>query len=282
MAEGMKLALAAMMFYGLADLVFKHAAAKGVEAHHFLAFQSVFFTVGIFLYGLMTDTIFLGVPFLWGMLTGVLVFVALYNFARSLMSGAASIVVPIFRLSFTITTVLSLWFLREALTAWKLTGLAAALIAVWLLLAGNSASSPRATWPSVLQILVSSVVMGIVSFVYKLGTIAGGSPATLIAGQAVVYLPLAILFTLARGRGAKPPQGAWRYSAMAALLQLSALVMLISGLQQGEASILVPIAQLGFVVTSALGFIFLRERLTLRKVFGLAFAIASLVCLTRS
>ena len=45
---------------------------------------------------------------------------------------------------------------------------------------------------------------------------------------------------------------------------------------------LVPVAQLSFVVTAGLGFVFLRETLTLRKGFGLAFAIAALICFARS
>jgi uncharacterized membrane protein len=46
--------------------------------------------------------------------------------------------------------------------------------------------------------------------------------------------------------------------------------------------VLVPVAQMSFVVTAGLGFVFLREALTLRKGFGLAFAIAALVCLAHS
>jgi len=157
MAEGVELALGTMMFYGLADWVYKRAAASGVQPHHFLLLQAFFFAPGIFLYGLATGTLVLGVPFAWGMTAGVLVFVALYNFARSLASGAVSIVAPVFRLSFAIT-----------------------------------------------------VAMGIVNLVYKLATIAGGSPATVLTGQASVFLPLTALFALARDRGFHPPPGAWR------------------------------------------------------------------------
>ena len=282
MAEGVVLALGTMMFYGLADWVYKRAAASGVQAHHFLALQAFFFAPGIFLYGLATGTLALGTPFAWGMVAGVLVFVALYNFARSLTSGAVSIVAPVFRLSFAITVALAVWLLDERLTRWKLAGLAASLVAVWLLLAGGPASAPRATTSSVLRVLVATVAMGVVSLVYKLGAIAGGSPATVLAGQASVFLPLATLFALRRDRGFHPPPGAWRQSAMAAVLLLFGLVMLVAGLERGEASVLVPVAQMSFVVTAGLGFVFLREPLTLRKGFGLAFAIAALVCLAHS
>lgn len=282
MAEGVELALGAMMFYGLADWVYKRAAASGVQAHHFLAVQAFFFAPGIFLYGLTTGTLVLGAPFAWGMTAGVLVFVALYNFARSLASGAVSIVAPVFRLSFAITAALAVWLLDEPLTNWKLAGLAAALAAVWLLLAGGPASAPRATTSSVLRVLVATVAMGIVSLVYKLGALAGGSPATVLTGQASVFLPLATLFALARDRGFHPPPGAWRHGATAAVLLLFGLVMLLAGLARGQASVLVPVAQLSFVVTAGLGLVFLRETLTLRKGFGLAFAIAALICLARS
>jgi drug/metabolite transporter (DMT)-like permease len=282
MAEGVELALGAMLFYGLADWVYKRAASSGVQAHHFLALQAFFFAPGIFLYGLTTGTLVVGVAFAWGMTAGVLVFVALYNFARSLASGAVSIVAPVFRLSFAITAALAVWLLDEPLTSWKLAGLAASLAAVWLLLAGGPMLAPRVTASSVLRVLVATAAMGIVSLIYKLGAIAGGSPATVLTGQASVFFPLATLFAVARDRGFHPPPGAWRYGATAAVLLLFGLVMLLAGLSRGEASVLVPVAQLSFVVTAGLGFVFLRETLTLRKGFGLAFAIAALLCLARS
>jgi len=95
-------------------------------------------------------------------------------------------------------------------------------------------------------------------------------------------MPLAAMFALARDRGFHPPLGAWRHGATAAVLLLFGLIMLLAGLARGQASVLVPVAQLSFVVTAGLGFVFLRETLTLRKGFGLAFAIAALVCLARS
>ena len=282
MAEGMELALGAMMLYGLADWVYKRAAANKVQAHHFLALQAFFFAPGIILYGLATGTLVLGKPFAWGMTAGVLMFVALYNFARSLASGAVSIVAPVFRLNFAITVALAVWLLDERLTDWKLAGIAASLAAVWLLLAGGSSSAPRITKSALLHALVATAAMGMVNFIYKLAAIAGGSPATVLTGQASVFLPLATLFALVRDRGFHPPPGAWRYPATAAVLLLFGLFMLIAGLAQGEASVLVPVAQMGFVVSSGLGFVFLREALTLRKGFGLAVAIAALACLAHS
>ena len=80
----------------------------------------------------------------------------------------------------------------------------------------------------------------------------------------------------------RPARGAWRYGAAAAALFLAALVLLFESLARGEASVLVPISQMGFVITAAAGIIFLREPLTLRKATGLACAVAALMCLAES
>lgn len=282
MADGIGLALAAMAFYGLADWIYKHAAARGVRAHHFLMLQAFFFAPGIFLYGLATGTLALGKPFVWGMAAGMLLFVALYNFARSLATGAVSIVVPVFRLSFAMTAVLAVLLLDESMTQWKLIGLAASLGAVWLLLGGGASAGRRAAGAAVLRVVVAMVTMSVVSLIYKIGVMTGGSPATVMTGQASVFVSLATGFAVARDRGFRPAPGAWRYGATAAVLLLFAQVLLLAGLKSGQASVLVPVAQLSFVVTSALGFFFMREPITLRKGCGLAFAVAALLCLAHS
>jgi uncharacterized membrane protein len=78
--------------------------------------QAFFFAPGIFLYGVATGTLALGAAFAWGMTAGALVFVGLYHFARSLTEGTVSVVVTVFRLSFTITAALAMAFLGEPLT----------------------------------------------------------------------------------------------------------------------------------------------------------------------
>jgi uncharacterized membrane protein len=50
----------------------------------------------------------------------------------------------------------------------------------------------------------------------------------------------------------------------------------------GQASVLVPIAQMGFVVAALLGIFILRERVTVHKVIGLATALAALAALAAS
>jgi len=285
MAEGIELALGAMICYGIVDWVYKRAAAAAVPAHQMMMTQAFFFAPGIFLYGLATDTLAFGVPFVWGVGAGVFIFVALYNFNRSLATGAVSVVAPVFRLSFAITATLAVGILDEPIGAWKAAGLGLALAAVWLLLGGRDVdrrSAPRPPLQALIRVLVATIAMGIVSFFYKLGALAGGSPATVLAGQASTFAPLAIVFATARDRGLVVPRAAWTHAATTALLLLVGVIMLITGLRRGEASTLVPIAQLSFVITAGLGLTLQHESSSPRKTCGLACAVAALLCLAQS
>jgi drug/metabolite transporter (DMT)-like permease len=284
MTPGYEYALVAMILLGLVDLVYKRGAAAGVQAHHFLMVQAWCFAPAVALYGLITGTLKLEMAMLWGMGAGLFVFVALYNFARSLKSGSVSVVAPIFRLSFTVTAVLAVLILGEPLTGYKLAGLALALAAVWLLLGAESGAAPAAGAARLplVQALIAMAAMGVANFFYKVGALTGGSPATFIAGQAAIFLPLATGFAWRVDGGLRTTRAAWIHAGTAAALFLLALVLLFESLARGEASVLVPISQMGFVVTAAFGLVFLREPFTMRKGAGLAFAVTALVCLAYS
>jgi len=203
MVFGVELALGAMVCLGLADLLYKRGAAAGVPAHHFLMVQAWCFAPAVTLYGLATGTLELKAYMLWGMGAGLFVFVALYNFARSLQTGSVSLIAPIFRLSFTVTTALAVLLLGEPLGAWKVAGLVLALAAVWLLLGGDggTGAEPGAARSPLAQALIAMAAMGVANFLYKVGAASGGSPATFIAGQAAVFLPLATGYAWIIDRG---------------------------------------------------------------------------------
>lgn len=283
MSHGIGYALAAMICFGFADLVYKRAATAGVQAHHFMMVQGWCFAPAVTLYGLSTGTLAIGPPAWWGAAAGFCAFAGFYNFARSLKTGSVSVNAPIFRLSFTITAALAVWLLDEPLTPAKLAGLALALAAVWLLLGGNGGdrSARRASRSSLLQVLAATVAIGVANVLYKFGVRAEATAATLLVAQASMFVPLSTGFAAIVDRAIRPPLATWRYAGAAALLLAFGFVLLIESLAFGQASVMVPIAQMGFIVTAALGIIFLREPWSPRKGAGLAIALAALACLAR-
>ncbi len=273
-------ALGAMLCYGLADLVYKRAAIAGVRPHHFLMVQAWLFAPAVVIFALATGALHIVPAAGWGAAAGLCVFVGLYNFTRSLREGAVSINAPIFRLSFTITATLAVIVLGEPLGAFKIAGLGLALLATWLLLGGGNRSG--VTRASLLQVLTATCAFGIANFCYKLGVMNGATPATMVVSQAAVFFPLATLFGYLPERKFNPSQTTWPYAASAALLLAFAFMLMATSLVTGPASVLVPVAQMGFVITAIAGIVVLGERSSARQIAGLAAAVAALVCLALS
>jgi uncharacterized membrane protein len=277
MTPGLGFALGAMVCFGAGDLIYKRAAAAGVEARHFAMLQAWVFCPGVTLYAWLTGTLDPQTWALWGSLAGAFLLIAVHNFLASLKSGAVSTNAPIFRLNFTITAALAVLLLGETLTLAKLAALASALAAVWLLLAEPAAGGGRANLSSLARVLVATVAMGLTSFFHKIGLMHGALPETLVSAQAWTFCTLATLIALVGDRGYKVPAYAWRYAPSAAVVLVAAFVLLVHGLALGPASVLVPVAQMSFVFTALLGAAIFRESLDARKRIGLAVAALTLV-----
>ena len=188
-------------------------------------------------------------------------------------------------MSFVVTTALAVFLLGEALTIPKIAGMALALVAVWLLLGAppaGSAEASRDRHASLARVLVATVAVGFASFTYKLGLRQGAVPIALVVAQGSVAVTLATAFAAHVDHDIRPSRAALRHAPISAALLVGAFTLLANGLERGEASVVVPIAQMGFVVTALLGFIFLREPLVPRKIAGLVVALLALTSLAWS
>ncbi len=276
MTPGLGFALGAMLCFGVGDLIYKRAAAAGIEAGQFVMLQAWVFCPGITLYAWLTGTLDPHLSALWGSLAGLFLLIATYNFVRSLQGGAVSTNAPIFRLNFTITAALAILLLGETLTVAKAVALGCALVAVWLLLAEPGATRGQLNLGSLTRVLIATVAMAFANLFYKVGLQHGALPETIVAAQAWAFCSTATLLRFMRERRLRVTPGAWRYSTLAALALLVAFVLLMHGLALGPASVLVPVAQMSFVFTALFGAAIFREDLNMRKRAGLVVAAAAL------
>ncbi|MDB5601350.1 MAG: hypothetical protein JWN71_3394, partial [Xanthobacteraceae bacterium] len=166
----------------------------------------------------------------------------------------------------------------------KIAGLALALLATWLLLGGGAvgAAPSETRRRSFVQVGVATLAFGTSTFCHTVGLRHGAVPETLGVAQAALFLPLATTVVLVTDRKLSVPPVTFRYGGSAAILLLIATISLLHGIAAGQASVLVPIAQMGFIVAALLGIFVLRERVTVRKAVGLACALGALAVLAAS
>lgn len=283
MPEGTLHALTAMVLFGFGDLVYKRVAQAGIPAHRFMMVQTWFFAACTGLYGLITDSLHYAPAVLWAPVAGVFAFGGFYLFALSLATGSVSVNAPVFRLSFVVTATLAVLILGESVTAIKLVGIALALAAVWMLVGGASAAALRtARRDSLTFVLIATAAVGVANLMYKIAMSQGAQPATLLFVQALCVAALSMGVTMKRDGSIRPDARTLRFSATSGLLIGAAFIFLLMSLQRGAASVMVPIAQMGFVVTALAGFVFLREPFTTRTSVGLLLALAALASLAMS
>jgi uncharacterized membrane protein len=280
MTGALPYALAALAFYGVGDFFYKRAAGQGLRADHLLMSQAWIFLPLVVVYTLLTGTLAPRLAALWGSLAGVFVFLGFYNFIKSLATGPVSVNAPIFRLNFVVTALLAIVVLGEPLGWTKLAGLVLALGATWLLLgaraAGEWAHEDRA---ALLRVVFATLCFGLANFLHAVGLRRGVVPETMLVAQAIVFMPLTNLAVLVADGKLAAPKAAWGYGVLMSVVLLGAFVCLLHGVALGQASVVVPIAQMGFVVTALLGVFLLGEPVTARKLLGLGLAVAALVAL---
>jgi drug/metabolite transporter (DMT)-like permease len=278
-------AIMAMVCYGLSDFIYKQAAAAAIRADHFLMAQAWLFCPVVILYTLATHTLVLNFAALWGSLAGVFILIGLYYFIRSLAAGSVSTNASIFRMNFIVTVFLVIAFLGEPLTPRKIAGLGLALLATWLLV-GAGAIADRTTSDarrrSLIQVAVATLAFGASNFFHTVGLRHGAVPETLAVAQMALFMPLATIVVYFADRNLRLPPVTFKYGAAAAVVLLGATIFLLRGVAGGQASVLVPIAQMGFIVAALLGIFILREPVTVRKAIGLVSALAALAVLAWS
>jgi uncharacterized membrane protein len=247
--------------------------------------QGWFFCPLVILYALATHRLILDPVALWGSLAGLLILLGFYYFLRSLVTGSISTNASIFRLNFIVTVLLVVALLGEPLTPGKSAGLGFALLATWLLLGGGASADgapSNARRRSLIQVAVATLCFGASNFFHTVGLRQGALPETLAVAQAAVFMPLATLLVYITDRRLRPPLVTFGYSSIAAVLLLAATIFLLRSIAGGEASVVVPITQMGFIVAALLGIALLGERLTVRKVLGLLSAMVTLAVLAAS
>jgi drug/metabolite transporter (DMT)-like permease len=208
MTPGLGFALGGMLCFSAGDLIYKRAAANGIQSKHFAMLQAWVFCPSVTVYAWLTGTLDPHGSALWGSLAGVFLLIAVYNFVESLKSGAVSTYAPIFRLNFTITAAFAVLLLGETITAPKLAALACALAAVWLLLVEPGTPRGHVSLGSLTRVLVATAAMGFANLFYKVGLLHGALPETIVAAQAWAFCSLATLIGLVGDRGYRVPRRA--------------------------------------------------------------------------
>ena len=283
-SNGILFALASLVFAGFLDVLYKRYARKVRSRGMFLMGMGLTFG---FLQILMMNVQDQSLSFdqttlIYGLAAGLLVTASNILLIESFTHLDVSLGSTIYRLNTVGVVVLSVFFLAETLPMIKLAGVLFAVFAALLLYRHHSQESSTSSiivffWIAVLASLLRAG-FGVVS---KFGLSAGGSSTTMVLMTAICWIMGGFIYAYFREHRVQVTRVKITYSIVTGIVVFLVVNTLYAALARGDASVIIPIANLSFIVALVVSMLLGMERLTRRKGFALALAGISIVLLSR-
>lgn len=284
MSYAVAFALLSMTFGGLIDTLYKIYARRARSR-------------GIYLFGmglvwLLLQLIeltargevlrFSSVDLRYGIAAGVMVTLSNLLYIESMTHLDISLGATIYRLNTVGVVVLGFLLLGEPLGIVKMLGIACGVIAVIFLYQPDGSDRGRIVaafiWVMILALLLRAA-FGVIS---KGGITAGASPSMIMLIAAICWMAGGMGYALSRERSVSVGAKELGYCLGSGLIVFAIVNFLMLGLRFGEATIVIPIANLSFVVALGISVALGYERLTSRKCVAVGFAAAAIFLLSRA
>ncbi len=220
---------------------------------------------------------------LYGSIAGICVAAANIALLEALRRIDVSLGSTIYRLNTIGVVILSVLFLNERLSILKVSGIALGLLAVLLLYHhDDSKTEPRLVRLGLVIIVLGSALRALFGVISKAGLNEGASPDVLILLSAACWIVSGLGYALIVERRFMVTPAKIRYALTSGMLVYVVAKTLVTALTLGEASIVVPIANMGFVVALLIAVALQMERLDSRKMAAMLFAVGAITLLTRA
>ena len=283
MSPGVGYALMSLLAAGMLDVVFgRYSGSRPVTGTY------LFVIGGVVIAGQAAVLAIARVPFsfdggaaAWGVSAGAVLLLANALLIESLGRINVSLGSTIYRLNTIAVVLFAVVFLHESLTVAKASGIALGIVAVVLLYQRGGRGDTGELLHAALWIAVTaSLLRAAFGVMSKAGLLEGVDPFLFLVYVGIGWTLAALAFGVARRRRGMHARSALKYGLICGTLVCMVASFLLLGLRSGEASVVIPIANMSFVValltSAALGM----ERLTRRKLLAVGCAGVAITLLT--
>ena len=284
MSAGVGYALLSLISAGVLDVVFgRYSRARQVSGVYLVATGLVILigqTLALAVAG--TTPTWNGQAAFWGIVAGVIALLANALLLESLARIPVSLGSTVYRLNTIALVIFAVVLLGESMTTTKLGGIVLGVCAVILLYQRTGhAGDDRIVLVGIWIAVAASLLRATFGIASKIGLATGGDPL-------LFMLYIGAGWTLAGiGYGLLRPHPQSTKSILAYAIVSGALICLVAsflmlGLRTGEASVVIPIANMSFVVALLVAAALGMEKITPRKLSAVATAALAITLLTRA
>jgi drug/metabolite transporter (DMT)-like permease len=220
---------------------------------------------------------------LYGLTAGVCVAIANILLLESLRHIEVSLGSTIYRLNTIAVVILSIVFLNESLSVFKLVGVVCGVVAGLLLYRHQNSSGTYTTLKTgVLLVILGALLRAIYGVVTKAGLSAEADANGMILISAVCWIVSGLLYAVLIEHRYSITRKKLSYSLVSGLLVYGIVRTLIMALSLGEASVVVPIANMSFLMALLVALVMKMEVLSIKKVTAMVFAVSAILLLTQA
>ena len=278
------LAFCCLGFAAVNDFIFKLYARKKRSRGVFVFAVGVVYTI---LVSFLPD--WWGRSYLatlgWGLVCGIFSVVGNILLIESMSRLSAGMCSTVYRLNLLLVVPLAMLFFHESLQHYQWIGIIAALLAVvaFMPVGEKSVIGRKLDYVMLILAMTMRAGLGLANKAALLGHQASENGIQIVVGWSWIVGGLVYYFL--REYRPMPPARAFDrktfgYGALSGVFVAGIIFFMVKSLKYGEASIVLPIQQMSFLATFFLGVIFLKEKVTPRKIAALGCGVVALLLLS--
>lgn len=217
-----------------------------------------------------------GESLLYLVLSGLATGASWLCYFKALQLGDVNKVVPVYKSSTMLTILLAFFLLHEEITWQKAVGVAAIAAGTYLMIQKKEGSVRKSGKGWFLYAVLSAVFASLTAILGKLGIAEVESNlGTAIRTGVVLIMAWVVVFATGNGPAVKKvPKNELSFICLSGLATGASWLCYYKALQDGLASVVVPIDKLSILVTIAFSYFALHERLSKKALLGLVLIVA--------
>jgi len=284
MKLGITFALLSLIFAGINDIVFKKYSIKIRSKGMYIFGIGIVWTIIQFLYFNINN---INLSFdlnsiVYGLITGLFLTISNILFIESLTHINISLGTTIYRLNTIGVVILSFIILNEPLGTNKLIGIISGLIAVLILYEINYNNSKTSIIKTFfLLVIAASLFRAIYGIISKIAILSNADINSMLIIISLSWIIGGAIYAIFRENIFDITKKICIYSMISGILVFLIVNFLMLAIKYGEASIVIPIANMSFILALLISIVLKMESISLRKIFSIFLAIISIILLAK-